>query len=86
MHPAVELLLKRMDSHPEEFIKPHPRCTRWSRVLREYNEYMNEEEQKAVKDKCREVYLDAMQKDVMAELLYGQPEEGDIAYEIEYKN
>lgn len=84
MHKAVELLLKRMDSHPEEFIKPHPRCTRWSRVLREYTEYMNEEEQDAVKAKCREIYLDAMQKDVMTELLYGQPEEGGIAYEIDF--
>jgi hypothetical protein len=86
MHQAVELLLKRMDRHPEEFIKPHPRFTRWSRILREYTDYMNEEENNAIKDKCREIYMSAMQKDVMAELLYGQPEEGDTAYEIEYEN
>lgn len=86
MHPAVELLLKRMDSHPEEFINPHRRHSRWSRILRDYTDYMNEEEQNAVKDKCRKIYLEAMQKDIMSELLYGQPEEGDVAYEIDFKN
>jgi hypothetical protein len=72
MHQAVELILKRMDSNPHEFATSHPRQVRWDRIIRGYDSYLTEEEREAIRQKYSEIQMDAMHKDIMAELLYGE--------------
>jgi hypothetical protein len=72
MHQAVELLLKRMESTPNEFVSSHPRQVRWDRIIRGYDSYLTEEEREAIRQKYSEIQMDGMHKDIMAELLYGE--------------
>jgi len=65
MHPAVELLLKRMDSHPEKF--NHPIKWTWS-VLNVLN-IATVEEAELIRAKLRELAGDAVHAYVMEETL-----------------
>lgn len=46
MNAGVELLLKRMETHPEEFTQDH----KWMGVIRSYEKYLGEEDFKALDD------------------------------------
>lgn len=72
MHPAVELLIKRMESNPSEFIKGHERHHKWERIIEKYMDYLNSEDREMLKNKYSEIQMEQMHKDVMAELLYGE--------------
>jgi hypothetical protein len=68
IHPAVELLLARMKSHPEEF----PRGGgRWAGFLENMQELLSEEETSLLKSHMRTIRLDELHEDIMDELLNG---------------
>jgi hypothetical protein len=69
MHQAVELLLKRMESNPEEFSGDSH--DRWMRHIKRYEEFMSDEERDVISEKHRAIMMDRMHKDIMSELLYG---------------
>jgi hypothetical protein len=87
MHQAIELLLKRMESNPEEFAD-HPAkigVGKWMRLIDRYRGYFTEEEGKAFQDKLRELRMNELQKEIMAELLYGEERRRAEAEDIEYQ-
>lgn len=68
IHPAVELLLARMKSHPEEF----PRGGgRWAGLIQNMQELLSEEEVSLLKSHMRTIRLDEFHADIMDELLNG---------------
>lgn len=76
LHPAVELLLARMDSHPEEFVSDNiPAYGSRADVLRKLVENIldNVEGPQVlpVKEKLDQLYLDMYHKELMDELLSG---------------
>ena len=62
---AVELLLARMDSNPEEFTE----YGRWEKHIVKYRPHLPMEDQMALTDKINALRLDTFHKDVMKELL-----------------
>lgn len=75
-HPAVELLLARMDSHPEEFVSDNlPVYGSRADVLRKlvHNVLDNVEGPQVlpIKEKLDQLYLDMYHKELMDELLSG---------------
>jgi len=71
LHPAVQLILKRMESHPQEFTAST--STPMRRLISRYEDYFTETERQAVTDALRVLVLDVMHKDVLHEML--APEE-----------
>ncbi len=69
MHQAVELILKRMDSNPDEFTGDSK--DRWMRMLKRYEAFFNQEERDAILAKQNAIMMGEFHKEVMAELLYG---------------
>jgi len=77
-HDVVNLLLKRMESHPEEFevssveergvVSDHDR---WWRVMDKVLDHGTDEEKAAVRAGLREIKLNAAHKIMMDELLNG---------------
>lgn len=82
MHQAVELLLKRMESNPQEFMSSSPRQMRWNRIIRDYDSYLSDDERAAINQKYSEIQMDAMHKDIMTELLYGEQQEEEAQQSI----
>lgn len=80
LHPVVQLLLARMESHPDEFV-PENRdegyilraveANRWWRAMSEVQEYANEQEKKAIAAKLRELRLQQAHEWAMDELCNG---------------
>jgi len=62
---AVELLLARMDSNPEEFEEGG----RWEKLIVKYRTYLSATDRLALEDKINALRLDTFHKDVMSELL-----------------
>ena len=87
MHQAIELLLKRMESNPEEFADSPGKLSvgKWMRLVDRYRGYFTEEEGKAFQDKLRELRMNELQKEIMAELLYGEERRRAEAEDIEYQ-
>ena len=76
LHPAVELLLARMDSHPEEFVSDNiPAYGSRADVLRKLVENILDNVEGSqvlpVKEKLDQLYLDMYHKELMDELLSG---------------
>lgn len=67
-HEVVKLLLKRMESHPEEFKKD---ADRWDRVLVEVLEHADETEIAAIHASIRNIRLGEAHEDMMDELCNG---------------
>jgi hypothetical protein len=62
---AVELLLARMDSNPEEFEEGG----RWEKLIVKYRPYLSATDRLALEDKINALRLDTFHKAVMSELL-----------------
>lgn len=62
---AVELLLARMDSNPEEFSEGG----RWERLIARNRAFLPMEDQMALTDKLNTLRLEVFHKEVMSELL-----------------
>lgn len=69
MNEGVKLLLERIKTHPEEFMKGG----RWINILAEYNEYIPDE-LKPLTDEARKLVANEFTKDVMRELLDNKQE------------
>lgn len=73
MHKAVELILKRMESHPEEFVD-----ARMKQMIEPFRQYLTAEEKEALKAKEREIHLDTLHVRVMKQILADkEPEDND---------
>jgi hypothetical protein len=68
MHKAVELVLKRMESNPDEFVT-RGAGDRWSSILARYKDFFTEEEAKELTAKHREIMMRVMHEEVMDSLL-----------------
>lgn len=64
MHKAVELILKRMESHPEEF-----EDARMKHMLEPFRQYLTAEEKEALKAKERDIHLNTLHVKVMKQIL-----------------
>jgi hypothetical protein len=62
---AVELLLARMDSNPEEFTE----TLRWQKFIDRYKSILSATDRIALEDKLNSLYLEVFHRDVMKELL-----------------
>jgi hypothetical protein len=76
LHPVVELLLKRMESHPEEFegnmADPHSDVAyRWSTATNEIFEYGNDADKAAINAGLRNIRLNVAHRWALDELLNG---------------
>jgi len=73
MHKAVELIIRRMESHPEEFVDAHMK-----HMIEPYRQYLTTEEKEALKIKEREIHLDTLHVRVMKQILAEkEPEDND---------
>ena len=68
LHPAVQLMLARMDTHPEEF---RPRGFRWEAIVAAMLSASSPEETLALTTKLNRFRMDALHEQLMAELLDG---------------
>ena len=71
-HPAVQLMLARMDTHPEEF---RPRGYRWEEALGSMLEAASPKEVMALAAKINRFRMDALHEQIMSELLEGKSED-----------
>jgi hypothetical protein len=68
IHPAVQMLLDRMERHPDEFVRP----MKWGGIYEPYKGVWNAREKALFKKKWREIHLAEMEKKMCAELLRGK--------------
>jgi hypothetical protein len=71
MHPALELMLARMESNPEEFVDNG----RWVDIMRELTNFVSEEERKLLFEKQKAIRLDLIHKKIMQELCAPEQQE-----------
>ena len=69
VHPLVELLLKRMESNPEEFDGTNIHGGRWGPQLGKLAWFMTDKEKKLLLGKIREHIFDTVYQEVLKELL-----------------
>ena len=70
LHPAVDLLLKRMDSHPEEFT-PQPARWDWDSLMGKYKEFLNQWERQILHASMRRIMMDDMHRTLMEDIVTG---------------
>jgi len=78
VHPAVELLLKRLASHPDEFTvggwkNNHTGNYRWKSMVEFYLPYFSRSERESLTAAVAQAQMDLMHRQVMAMLLEGPP-------------
>lgn len=66
MHPAIELILARMESNPEEFVTDY--TSRWQSILNRISEYAPKDEWKEVLAKWNEIRMHNVHREIMQEL------------------
>ena len=69
MNEGVRILLERIKTHPEEFLK----AGRWVSLVAEYRDYIPEELEPLVEE-VRKLVKEEFTKDVMKELLHADEE------------
>ena len=85
-HEVVTLLLKRMESHPEEFrIGDGPFHDRWYDHVNTINTYGNEADKAAMAEGLRGIWLGEVHELVMDELLNGDERRRKAEEEAEYE-
>jgi len=76
IHPVVELLAARMETHPEEFpVNPNGRLPiggRWSPWLAQAEHLMNDAERTLIYDKAKSAIFQRIHEEVLDELLNGE--------------
>lgn len=68
MNAGVELLLKRMETHPEEF-NGHGRDSKWESLVYQYSDWLDEEDKQAIKNALKEMRQQQFTEKVMEELV-----------------
>jgi hypothetical protein len=71
IHPAVQLMLDRMETNPEEFLKRGYQGHQWQPYLDEIRQFANVFEKKLLKNRERNISLDATHKRIVQKLLEG---------------
>lgn len=66
MNDGIKILLARLESHPEEFLRD---SDRWEHLFNHYKKYMAEEDKQAFWDKLCEVRTQEFTERVLRELL-----------------
>lgn len=69
LHPVVELLLARMNSHPEEFANG---ASRWGWMINDIMDHGTDEERAALKEGLRPIRLQEVHEVVLDELCNGE--------------
>lgn len=69
MNKGLEILMARIESHPEEFESNGIVATRWDYLIREYEKVLPEEDMKAFRAKLYEKRCERFSELVMQELL-----------------
>ena len=64
IHPGVQLILARMNSHPDEFAND----IRWANKYQPYKAHWNGTEKRLFANKLREIRMQVMHEAVMKEL------------------
>lgn len=82
MHDVVNLLLKRMESHPEEFARG---MSRWGWLVNDAMEHGSDEERAALKKGLRPILMQEIHEHVMDELLNGEERRHREMEEAEYE-
>lgn len=82
MHDVVNLLLKRMESHPEEFARG---MSRWGWLVNDAMEHGSDEERAALKKGLRPILMQEIHEHVMDELLNGEERRRREMEEAEYE-
>jgi len=83
-HDVVKLLLKRMESHPEEFrVGSGPE--RWVTHIDMIQDYGSEADKATLNAKLRDIVMGEIHEDVMNELLNGPDERRKQEEEAEYE-
>jgi hypothetical protein len=72
IHPVVDLMLRRMGSHPEEFFGGITVASRWHEILGVITTNGSEEEQRLIAEKFRRINLDAAHTMALDELCNGE--------------
>ncbi len=67
MHHSVEILLKRMETHPEDFVQGAN--GKWLATINAYKKFFNEEEGTAVRDGLRKINLEHMTEEIMKRMV-----------------
>jgi multimeric flavodoxin WrbA len=67
MHHAIEMLLARMESHPEDFSQE--RSGKWLQTINAYKKFFTEEEGIAVRDGLRKINMESMTEDIMKRMV-----------------
>jgi hypothetical protein len=85
-HDVVKLLLKRMESHPEEFkFRRGGYHQRWYDYVNSINEYGNKADKAAINAKLRDIRLAEVHEQVMDELCNGDERRRKEEEEHEYE-
>jgi hypothetical protein len=71
LHPVVELMLARMETHPEEFPETFT-GGRWYTVITRILNWSSEEESEVLRERLRDIMLDKAHAEAMDELLNGE--------------
>jgi hypothetical protein len=79
IHPAVQLLLARMDSHPEEFVQQ----ARWQSDYEPFKQHWNAEEKRLFRNRLREIQLDEMHKRLLKRVVNGGEQSSGAAFSSE---
>jgi len=67
LHPAVQLLIARMESHPEEFVGGN----RWKSLISTYEKFFSPEEARVFQEHIRKAHLDWLHTEIMRRLTSG---------------
>jgi hypothetical protein len=85
-HAVVQLLLKRMESHPEEFkCADDVHSDRWEEYVTGIEVHGNEADKAAIRAGMREIRLAEIHEQVMDELMNGPERRAKEAEEREYE-
>jgi hypothetical protein len=82
LHPLVQLMLARIESHPQEF---EYISQRWTAALDATETYAKEEERKLIREAIAKVRLDEAHREAMDELLNGDEQRRKVEEEAEYE-
>lgn len=76
VHPAIELLLARMESNPEEF------HDKWEKVSIYYHENFTEKEKELLFAKKRELNMERLHQEIMRQILSDKPEDSGVVMSL----
>lgn len=71
LHPVVQLIIKRMESHPEEFHHGGVNLNRWWHIIDSIREFARDHDKKAFDAAYAKLRMDALYEEAVDELMNG---------------